>query len=328
MYYYMPEVIILADKAKQDRNYYVVKSNALIQKSRFSLSLQAQRCLLFAISRIKFSDMPSTEYTFAIKDICDACGIDMKTHGDYYNLMKSELKALRDNSIWITNEEGKEETVSWFSKVKINKGTGTVSVKFDESIEEYLFLLQNRYTQYKLSTPLAFKSKYSIRLYELLLSYIKKSELESGKENEISFTPDELKERLDAQNYNKFYDFRRFVLEKAVEEINTYSEDIKVSFEYFYKGKIATKVIFIVTDADAIQARKARQIKEEKFKKQGRHSIKIYYLNLKVFPVNGENRILPVVITTYHPSFNSIEYVVVSPSEQRTHLLPLRVICL
>ena len=267
MYYYMPEVIILADKAKQDRNYYVVKSNALIQKSRFSLSLQAQRCLLFAISRIKFSDMPSTEYTFAIKDICDACGIDMKTHGDYYNLMKSELKALRDNSIWITNEEGKEETVSWFSKVKINKGTGTVSVKFDESIEEYLFLLQNRYTQYKLSTPLAFKSKYSIRLYELLLSYIKKSELESGKENEISFTPDELKERLDAQNYNKFYDFRRFVLEKAVEEINTYSEDIKVSFEYFYKGKIATKVIFIVTDADAIQARKARQIKEEKFKK-------------------------------------------------------------
>ena len=255
----------MAEKARQDRNYYVVKSNALIQKSRFSLSLQAQRCLLFAISRIKFSDLPSTEYTFSIKDICEACGIDMKTHGDYYNLMKAELKALRDNSIWITNEEGKEETVSWFSKVKINKGTGTVSVKFDESIEEYLFMLQNRYTQYKLSTPLAFKSKYSIRLYELLLSYIKKSELESGKENEISFTPDELKERLDAQNYVKFYDFRRFVLDKAVDEINTYSEDINVSYDYYYKGKIATKVNFIVNDAKAKQIYNAKQAKKEKF---------------------------------------------------------------
>ena len=255
----------MAEKAKQDRNYYVVKSNALIQKSRFSLSLQAQRCLLFAISRIKFSDLPSTEYTFAIKDICDACGIDMKTHGDYYNLMKAELKALHDNSIWITNGEGKEETVSWFSKVKINKGTGTVSVKFDESIEEYLFLLQNRYTQYKLSTPLAFKSKYSIRLYELLLSYIKKSELDNGKENEVSFTPDELKERLDAQNYVKFYDFRRFVLEKAVDEINTYSEDINVSYDYFYKGKVATKVNFIITNAGAKQAYKAILAKKEKF---------------------------------------------------------------
>ena len=258
----------MANKAKQDRDYYVVKSNALIQKSRFSLSLQAQRCLLFAISRIKFSDLPSTEYTFSIKDICDACGIDMKTHGDYYSLMKAELKALRDNSIWITNEEGKEETVSWFSKVKINKGTGTVSVKFDESIEEYLFLLQNRYTQYQLSTPLAFKSKYSIRLYELLLSYIKKSDLDNGKENEINFTPEELKERLDAQNYTKFYDFRRFVLDKAIEEINTYSEDINVSYDYFYKGKVATMVNFIITDAGAKQAYKARQAKKGKYKQK------------------------------------------------------------
>lgn len=258
----------MSDKAKQDRNYYVVKSNALIQKSRFSLSLQEQRCLLFAISRIKFSDTPSTEYTFSIKDICDACGIDIDTHGDHYTRMKADLKSLRDNSIWITNAEGKEETVSWFSKVKINKGTGTVSVKFDETIQDYLFLLQNRYTQYKLSTPLAFQSKYSIRLYELLLSYIKKSELDNKGEIELSFTPDELKERLDAQNYQKFYDFRRFVLEKAVEEINTYSEDIKVAFDYYYKGKIATKVVFIVNDAGAIQAYKAKQAKKEKFSKK------------------------------------------------------------
>ena len=87
-------------------------------------------------------------------------------------------------------------------------------------------------------------------------------------EVEISFTPEELKERLDAQKYNKFYDFRRFVLEKARDEINTYSEDINVSFDYFYKGKIATKVNFIITDAGATQAYKANRIKKEKFKKK------------------------------------------------------------
>ena len=255
----------MENKAKQDRNYYVVKSNALIQKSRFSLSVQAQRCLLFAISRIKFSDLPSTEYTFSIKDICDACGIDMKTHGDYYNLMKKELKALRDNSIWITNAEGREETVSWFSKVVINKGTGTVSVKFDETMEDYLFLLQNRYTQYKLSTPLAFKSKYSIRLYELLLSYIKKSDLDNEKEKELYFTPEELMERLDADKYKKFYDFRRFVIEKAINEINTYSEDIHAEYDYYYSGKVATRVVFIITDAGARQAYRARQAQKKRF---------------------------------------------------------------
>ena len=255
------------NKAKKDREYYVVKSNTLIQKSRFSLSLQEQRCLLYAISRIKFSDLPSTEYTFSIKELCAACGIDIQRNGDHYTRMKTDLKALRDKSIWITNAEGKEETVSWFSKVIINKGSGTVSVKFDETIQDYLFLLQNRYTQYKLSTPLAFQSKYSIRLYELLLSYIKRKDLENGREIELDFTPEELKERLDAKNYVKFYDFRRFVLEKARDEINTYSEDINVAFDYYYKGKIATKVIFIITDARAKQAYNAKQAKKEKFDK-------------------------------------------------------------
>lgn len=256
----------MSDNAKQNRNYYVVKSNALIQKSRFSLSLQEQRCLLFAISRIKFSDLPSTEYTFSIKSICEACGMDIDTHGDHYTRIKNDLKALRDKSIWITNAKGQEETVSWFSKVVINKGAGTVSVKFDETIQDYLFLLQNRYTQYKLSTPLAFQSRYSIRLYELLLSYIKKSELEKGREIELDFTPDEIKERLDAQKYTKFYDFRRFVLNKGIEEINTFSEDINVSFDCIYVGKIATKVIFIVNGAKATQMYRAKQAKKEKFK--------------------------------------------------------------
>ena len=247
---------------KQDRNYYVVKSNALIQKSRFSLSLQAQRCLLFAISRIKFNDAPSTEYTFKIRDICAACGIDYDSHGDYYNRMKAELKALRDNSIWIMNAEGKEETVSWFSKVRMNKGQGTVSVKFDETIQDYLFLLQNKYTQYKLSTPLAFKSKYSIRLYELLLSYTKKAEIENGIENEIYFSPEELKERLDGGKYEKFYDFRRFVIEKSIEEINQYSEDINVEYSCEYKGKQIQQVYFYINSPRAKQILNARKAKK------------------------------------------------------------------
>ena len=251
------------NKAKQDREYYVVKSNALIQKSRFSLSLQEQRCLLYAISRIKFSDAPSTEYTFSIKDICDACGIDIDRNGDHYTRIKADLKALRDKSIWITNAEGKEETVSWFSKVVINKGSGTVAVKFDETIQDYLFLLQNRYTQYQLSTPLAFQSKYSIRLYELLLSYIKKEDLAAHKEIELTFTPEELKERLDA-NYEKFYDFRRFVLNKGIEEINKYSEDFSVSYDYIYVGKVAKKVIFIINEQE--HPYRVRLAKKEKFK--------------------------------------------------------------
>lgn len=253
-------------EAAQDREYYVIKSNVLIQKSRFSLSLQEQRCLLFAISRIKFSDLPLTEYTFSIKEICDACGIDIEKNGAHYTRMKADLKALRDKSIWLVNENGKEETVSWFSKVIINKGSGTITVRFDDTIQDYLFLLQNRYTQYKLSTPLAFQSKYSIRLYELLLSHIKKAKLQEGKEIELTFTPETLQDRLDA-HYDKFYDFRRFVLEKSQKEINTYSEEIHISYDCIYIGKRIKKVIFIVNKAKASQIYSSRKAKKEKFER-------------------------------------------------------------
>ena len=248
----------MATKAAKDRDMYVVKDNRLIQKSRFSLSLQAQRCLLYAISRIKFSDIPTTEYTFKISDLCGSCGIDLDTHGDYYTRLKAELKSLRDNSIWIKRDDGKEETISWFSKVKVNQGEGSVTVKFDESIHDYLFMLQNRYTQYKLETPLSFKSKYTVRLYELLLSYTKKEQIDVGIEQTIDFEPHELRKTLDAESYPKFYDFRRFVIDRSCKEINEYSDDINVEPDYIYVGKQLRKVIFYVSAPRAKQIMTAR----------------------------------------------------------------------
>lgn len=250
-------------KADQDREFYVVKSNSLIQSSRYSLSLQAQRCLLYTISKIKPTDKIGTEYTVSIRDLCLACGIDPDNHGDYYNIIKRELKELRDRSIWIINELGQEETVSWFSKVKLNKGEGSVNIIFDTSMSYYLFLLQSRYTQYKLSSVLCFKSKYSIRLWELILSYIKKSEIDSGKTNTISFIPEVLKERMDATKYKKFSDFQRFVLNPSVNEINELSMEIHIEIGIEKRGRNTTQVYFIVSKARGKQIINAIERQDE-----------------------------------------------------------------
>ena len=257
-------------KAQEARNQYVVKSNALIQQSRFSLSLQAQRCLLYAISLIKPSDPPETEYEFSIRDLCEACGIDLDTAGEYYRAVKRELKELRDRSIWITLNDGRETTFAWFQKVTLNRGSSTVSVKFDETASDYLFMLQSRYTQYRLSNVLCMKSKYSIRLWELLISYVKKREIENGREEEVSFTLDDLKERLDASTYSKFSDFQRFALSRAVDEINLLSEDIHVEYELQKKGRTVEKVIFVVTAPHARQLMAARKEKQRRYGMESR----------------------------------------------------------
>lgn len=44
----------------------VVKRDDMIQHARFTLSIQEQKCILYAISRIKPEDTAFTEYTFDI----------------------------------------------------------------------------------------------------------------------------------------------------------------------------------------------------------------------------------------------------------------------
>ena len=89
--------------------------------------------------------------------------------------------------------------------------------------------LKEKFTRYQLKNILYLSNKHSIRIYELLKQY----------ENigNRTFTVDEIKEVLFLQDqYNRFYDFERYVLKPTMEEINDYT-DLKVSYEKIKKGR-------------------------------------------------------------------------------------------
>ena len=58
------------------RDAMVVKSNDLIQRSRFHLTLQQQKIVLYLISHITPYDDEFKLYDFDIADFCKVCGID------------------------------------------------------------------------------------------------------------------------------------------------------------------------------------------------------------------------------------------------------------
>lgn len=238
--------MVSGKRTRELQNYYVVKSNELIQKTRYSMTVQQQKLVLFAISKIKKDDPPGTEYELSIDEICAACGLELDTGGTYYKRIKDDLKKLTTR-IWVQFPDKSEWTVSWFADAGIMPLSGTVSVKFHERIEPYLMELKNRYTQYQLSEVLVFKGKYSIRLYELLRSYITQDELREGIEKEVSFSVKEIKELLCAENYTLWNDFNRFVLRKAVDEINQCSDVIRINYDTYKKGKEVCKVVFIMS---------------------------------------------------------------------------------
>ena len=237
---------MVSGKRKRElQEYYVVKSNELIQKARYSMTVQQQKLILYAISKIKKNDLPDQQYDLSIDEICSVCGLELDAGGTYYKRIKDDLLKLTTR-IWVKFPDRSEGTVSWLSDAYIMPLSGTVTVKFHERMTPFLFELQNRYTQYQLSEVLVFKGKYSIRLYELIRSFLTQDELREGREKEVSFTVSELKELLSAENYELWNDFNRFVLKKAVDEINQCSDVIRISYDTYKTGKQVTKINFIV----------------------------------------------------------------------------------
>ena len=98
---------------KQDRQWYVAKSNDLIQRTRYSLPINQQKMLLYMISRIKPQDAPSQVFTFSIPDFCQVAGINLDDSGTYYTALKQQIQQLADSSAWIRTDEGKEALFRW-----------------------------------------------------------------------------------------------------------------------------------------------------------------------------------------------------------------------
>lgn len=221
-------------RLSQERSYFVIKANDLITKSRYSLSFQQQKILLYFISRIKSTDEERTLYELSIKEFSKVCGYD-ENSGYYYQAIKADIKKLCDASSWIETEPGKEELFRWIDRAEINKNSGTIKISFHHNVSQYLFALSGRYTQYSLYNALCLSHKYSIRLYEYLYSMRYRGQ--------FTISIDELKKRIDAEKYIKISHFKDRVLEPAIEEIDNMT-DLEVEYNYIKTGRQITHIIF------------------------------------------------------------------------------------
>ena len=242
----------------------VVKSNRLIQQSRFRLNLQQQKIILYLVSQINYNDDDFKLYEFGIMDFCRICGID-SVGGNNYQLLKDSLQQLRDKSLYIMLDDETEALVGWLDKVYLNKRTGTVQVRLDKDLKPYLLHLRENFTRYELVYTLRMKHKVSPRLYEILKSY----HYNGMKPYEKEFDIDELRNLLDANKdtYKKFKYFNSFVLTPAIQEINDQT-DIHVTATPLRTGRKVYAVRIRIEHRDAQGIMDSFAKTEEAFRKE------------------------------------------------------------
>lgn len=232
--------------------------NDLIQKSIFSMSLQQLRITLYMISKIKPKDDISTLYDISIKEYCEVCNIDYSQGWHYANVKKSldEIDKIR---IWIvdTDKNGKTKRtrIQWFHRLIINDGSGNIEYSFNEDMRQYLFSLEGRYLLAHLEYILPMSSKYSIRLYNLLKSV---QNMRTVQEDGFHISLADFKLRLDAENYDRFPDLRRRVIERGLKDINEFTDiDVSVKTEKI-NSKSVNQLTFDITEPLAIDAERRR----------------------------------------------------------------------
>ena len=230
---------------EQQRNNLVVKSNQLIQRTRYSLSEKEQKIILYLISKIMPEDDELKRYTFSLSDFCRICGVDDNPqHGSNYSYVKQCLQNLHDKSFWVKEPDGKERLYSWIKEAEIDGSI--ITVELDQKLKPFLLQLKGNFTQYELEYTLAMRGKHPIRIYELLKSY---AELGGY---DISVSDLRSKLMIDEKAYPEFKEFKRKVLNNSLREINTYT-DLDVSVSTIRTGRCITDLHFTIKKKDYCQ---------------------------------------------------------------------------
>lgn len=223
------------------KNELVVKDNVLINAS-YNLEVTEQRLIMLAIITARESGQGITadsKLKIHASDYSSRFGVS--NEGAYWALKNAVLNLFeRQFSFKEADKKGNIGTVKsrWVSRIKYIDTTATLEVTFAPDVVPLITRLEQHFTSYQLKQVTQLKSKYSIRLYELLIAW-----REVGKVPQIELSDFREKLGIDADEYVRMSDFKVRVLEPSIKQINEHT-DIIVTYEQHKKGRTITGFSF------------------------------------------------------------------------------------
>ena len=139
-----------------------------------------------------------------------------------------------DKSKPVFDDDGKLVKSRWISQVKYLDDEGAIEVAFTPAVVKGISRIdgaEDFFTSYLLEQTTSMTSNYSVRLYELLVQWKKRK-------HTPVFELEKFRQQLGlgVDDYERMGDFKKRVLDLAVDEINKKS-DLKVSYEQKKKGR-------------------------------------------------------------------------------------------
>lgn len=154
-----------------------------------------------------------------------------------WNFYKNEKQGV------VSKEGGDKRGISWLGEAGYRKKRGILEVELTSTVISMLtvFDKMHPYTKYQRSLIINL-THYGIVLFELIMSCMHQQFKKK------TFTVDYLREKFNCmESYPKIAEFKRNVIDKAVEDINTLGV-MTVSYDQRKTGREVTHIIFSFTD--------------------------------------------------------------------------------
>ena len=220
------------------KNELVVKDNILINAS-YNLEVTEQRLILLSIVKARETGQGITSNS------------KLRIHaGDYmcvYGVDKhAAYKALKEaaNNLFERQFSYKEEHETsgkigvvrsrWVSRIKYVDDLAILEITFSPDVTPLITRLEKHFTSYQLRQVSQLKSKYAIRLYEILISW-----REVGKTPVISINDFRYRLGLLDSKYKLMHQFKSRVLDPAIKQINDFT-DIDAEYLQYKEGRIVS----------------------------------------------------------------------------------------
>jgi plasmid replication initiation protein len=233
----------MAKKKSSESTALVVTSNDLVL-AKYNFSLWQKRIFNYFVSQI---DKDATDFTLQRIYISDLIHFfDAGDGREVYEIIANVPKQLYNSSIKVPyiSEEGyhrygEMRIITRYTKPEDREqGNAYIEFKFNDDLKPHLLELKRRFLRYDMQNIVGLQSVHSVRMFEILKSY--------EYLGEVSFEVEFLKTVLELGDKYKLYaDFRRYVIDKAREDLTKYC-DIFFDYQEIKKSRKVNEIIFII----------------------------------------------------------------------------------
>lgn len=216
------------------KNNLVVQSNVLVEAS-YSMTLNEQKVLMACISQIDSRSKieEGKEFVLPIQQAQDLFQDDRDTA---FKKLKRSSEQLFRREVRIQIDENRELLTHFVRSVLFDKEQAEIRIIFSEDIKPYLSQLEQHFTSYKLKNIVQLKSAYAVRLYQFICEW-------HGQGKDMEIMAWEKLNTILGSNYKTFDNFRRRILDVAVEQINIYT-DFQVAYALQKTGRRISHIQF------------------------------------------------------------------------------------